>query len=67
LLRCPSPTIIQRFLSQFDLVYQLIGVKDIVVLDPRTGKVRHWQQGQTLRTYASPAPLIFLCGCSAVV
>lgn len=47
--------------------YQQIGIKDIVVFDPRTGEVRHWQQGQPERTYTSPETLIFLCGCAATV
>ena len=47
--------------------YQQVGVKDIVVLDPRTGEMRHWQQGQPERAYASPVSLTFLCGCMATV
>ena len=47
--------------------YQQTGIRDIVVLDPRTGAVRHWQQGQPERAYASPVPLTFLCGCAATV
>ena len=47
--------------------YQQVGVRDIVVLDPRTGEVRHWQQGQPERAYVSPATLTFLCGCTATV
>lgn len=47
--------------------YQQTGIRDIVVLDPRTGAVRHWQQGQPERAYASPVLLAFLCGCEATV
>lgn len=47
--------------------YRQVGVKDIVVLNPRTGEVRHWQQGQPERAYESPVALTFLCGCSATV
>ena len=47
--------------------YRQVGIRDIVVLDPRTGDVRHWQQGQPERAYASPVFLTFLCGCAATV
>ena len=47
--------------------YQQVGIRDIVVLDPENDKVTHWQQGAGEKTYKSPAPLVFLCGCSCVV
>ena len=47
--------------------YQQVGIKDIVVFDPMTGKVSHWQYGVGEKTYKTPAPLTFLCGCSCVV
>jgi Uma2 family endonuclease len=47
--------------------YQQVGVRDIVVLDPETGAVRHWQQGHGEQTYASPINLTLLCGCICTV
>jgi Uma2 family endonuclease len=47
--------------------YQQIGVKDITVLDPRTGEVRHYQQGRPPHFCQSPTQLTFLCGCTATV
>ena len=47
--------------------YQQIGVKDIVVLDPRTGEVRHWQRGTEQPVQQTPASLTFLSGCACIV
>jgi Uma2 family endonuclease len=47
--------------------YRQIGVKDVIVLDPETGDVRHWQQGQAEKSYTSPATLSLLCGCVCTV
>jgi Uma2 family endonuclease len=47
--------------------YQQVGVRDIIVLDPETGAVRHWQQGHGEQTYTSPVNLTLLCGCTCTV
>jgi Uma2 family endonuclease len=33
--------------------YRQIGVKDVIVRDPETNDVKHWQQGQPERSYTS--------------
>ena len=47
--------------------YQQVGVRDIIVFDPETGAVRHWQQGHGEQTYTSPVNLTLLCGCTCTV
>ena len=47
--------------------YRQIGIKDVIVLDPETGEVKHWQQGQPEKSYTSPTTLSLLCGCSCTV
>lgn len=47
--------------------YRQIGIRDVVVLDPESGKVTHWQNNQPERSYVSPVNLTFLCGCSCTV
>lgn len=47
--------------------YRQIGVKDVIVLDPETNEVKHWQQGQPERTFTSPVTLSLLCGCTCTV
>lgn len=47
--------------------YQQVGIRDIVVLDPVSGAVRHWQMGFGEQSYQSPVNLTFLCGCVCVV
>ena len=42
------------------------GVKDIVVVDPRTSEVWHFSDG-SLNAYTSPAELNLLCGCMVTV
>ena len=64
--------VISRNYEAKDLVigvpfYQQVGIPDIVVLDPDTGTVRHWQTGQREKTYKSPVTLSFLCGCAATL
>jgi Uma2 family endonuclease len=40
------------------------GIRDVVVVDPRSGVVRHYRPGQPPSALASPATLEFTCGCS---
>ena len=47
--------------------YRQVGIKDIFVLDPRNGDVRHWRQGQPEKQYKSPVTLTLLCGCVCTV
>ena len=47
--------------------YRQIGLKDVIVLDPETNQVKHWQQGQQERDYTSPVTLTLLCGCTCTV
>jgi hypothetical protein len=39
----------------------------VIVLDPETGAVRHWQQGQAEKGHTSPVTLDLLCGCVCTV
>lgn len=47
--------------------YRQIGVRDVIVLDPETSAVKHWQQGQPEKSYTSPVTLNLLCGCVCTV
>ena len=64
--------VISRNYEAKDLVigvpfYQQVGISDIVVLDPETNTVRHWQTGQPEKTYPAPITLSFRCGCAATI
>ncbi len=47
--------------------YLRMGIRDVVVLDPATGQVRHFRPNQPEAVYASPVALTFACGCVATV
>ena len=48
--------------------YQRMGVKDIVVLDPDTNAVLHYQAGHpTPRRLISPVDITLACGCHCTV
>ncbi len=48
--------------------YRNMNIKDIIVLDPETGVVRHWQQGEAQeRELQSPVAITLLCGCAVTV
>jgi len=42
------------------------GIRDIVIVDPATNRVRHYHDGQT-DEFNSPVQLTFACGCRATV
>jgi len=42
------------------------GIPDIVVFDPATNRVKHFQAGQTI-DYESPVDIVFACGCRATI
>lgn len=42
------------------------GVKDVVLLDPRTGEVTHHRR-DGVRRLTSPAPILLECGCEVTV
>jgi Uma2 family endonuclease len=46
--------------------YLTQGIRDIVIFDPSTNRVRHYHDGQT-DEYNSPIPLTFACGCRATL
>jgi Uma2 family endonuclease len=47
--------------------YRQVGIKDVIVLDPETGDVTHWQQGKPEQRHRSPVTLALLCGCVCTV
>ena len=46
--------------------YLAQAVKDVIVLDPRTHEVRHYQ-GLSERLHSSPVVIALTCGCSVTV
>ena len=47
--------------------YLKMGVKDVLVLDPVSGQVRHFRPAAPEQTYQSPHPLVLVCGCEITV
>ncbi len=47
--------------------YQSMGVKDIIVLDPRTNAVQHYQGNSPARELTSPVEINLACGCRCTV
>jgi hypothetical protein len=48
--------------------YRQMAIRDIIVLDPETGVVKHWREGEANeRTLQSPVAITLVCGCSATV
>ncbi len=47
--------------------YRRMGVKDIVVLDPDTHAVRHYQGALPARELTSPVEITLQCGCRCTV
>jgi Uma2 family endonuclease len=47
--------------------YRRMGVRDIVVLDPDTNAVLHFQNGEPARELVSPVEITLLCGCRCTV
>ena len=45
--------------------YLSMGVKDVLVVDPRAGEVRHHRHGAQLAIRRQPATFELLCGCRA--
>lgn len=39
------------------------GVADVLVVDPRAGRVRHYRTGQALRVLETPQTIDLQCGC----
>lgn len=45
--------------------YLACGVADVIVVDPRSGRVRHYRRGQAApQMLRSPATIALACGCS---
>lgn len=47
--------------------YRHMGIKDIIVLDPDTNAVLHYQNGQNARELVSPVDITLACGCRCTV
>ena len=47
--------------------YLSMGVKDVLVVDPRAGEVRHHRHGAPLAIRRQPATFELLCGCRVTV
>ncbi len=47
--------------------YLRSGIKDIIVLDPETGEVRHFRPGHSESRYQTPVSLALACGCEVTV
>jgi Putative restriction endonuclease len=47
--------------------YLSMGVKDVLVVDPREGQVKHFRHGAPTVTRNQPASFELLCGCQCVV
>ena len=47
--------------------YRHWGIKDIVVFDPETGGVNHYQGAMPAQTHQSPVTLSLQCGCVCTV
>lgn len=47
--------------------YLAHGVQDVVIVDPRTGAVRHDRPGQPSRELVSPVMIDLACGCRCTV
>jgi hypothetical protein len=47
--------------------YLLYGVPDVVVVDPRSGVVRHYTATQSIQLHESPVTLDLQCGCRVTV
>jgi Uma2 family endonuclease len=61
-----SPGYEQKDLESGPRLYRSNGVKDVLVLDRRTGEVHHWT-GSGKATKPSPSLFILSCGCSVTV
>jgi Uma2 family endonuclease len=47
--------------------YLRSGIKDIIVLDPETGEVRHFRPGHSEMRHQTPVLLALACGCEVTV
>jgi hypothetical protein len=47
--------------------YLAMGVKDVLVVDPRAGIVRHHRHGAPLAVFHQPAVFHLLCGCRCTI
>lgn len=47
--------------------YLRSGLKDVVVLDPQTGEVRHFRPNHAEQRHATPTTLLLTCGCQVTV
>jgi hypothetical protein len=47
--------------------YLAMGVKDVLVIDPHTGLVRHHRHGAPVATHHQPKTVELLCGCRVVL
>jgi Uma2 family endonuclease len=47
--------------------YLSMGVKDVLVIDPRAGEVRHHRHGAPLLVRRTPATFELLCGCRCTI
>jgi hypothetical protein len=47
--------------------YLSMGVKDVLVVDPRAGEVRHHRHGAPVSLHRQPATFELLCGCRCTI
>lgn len=47
--------------------YLSMGVKDVLVVDPRSGEVRHHRHGAPMAIRRQPATFELLCGCRCII
>ena len=47
--------------------YLSMGVKDVLVVDPRESQVKHFRHGAPTVTRSQPAAFELLCGCQCVI
>jgi len=62
-----SPGYEEKDLSINPPWYLAMGVKDVLVVDPRAGEVRHHRHGAQMSTRRLPATFDLLCGCRCTV
>lgn len=62
-----SPEYEEKDLSINPPWYLSQGVRDVVVVDPRSGRIVHVAAGQSSRTLMSPVLIMLQCGCQVQI
>ena len=62
-----SPGYEEKDLSINPPWYLSMGVRDVLVVEPRAGELRHFRHGAPVATMRTPVAVELLCGCRCVI